>query len=816
MLYFLSSFLISLQLSTSYAEEVFSSYIQIDEYQTKKMAWVVYERSDILKSKIQFSSIEDELTNILNPSILICIKKYEDDKGILSFKSLESCGLKTLLDLNTLIVRITVNKKSRKENKLAVSGYNLNSSKRVYKPSFLSGYINLRSLQEINNFDGSFNQRPLNTSAEGVFNIKGLALESRFTHQQEDGTNPSRLTRDYSKITYDIEKSMTRITLGDINLNTRGFQDRLSGLGISINKEFSINPQFFRSSFKEYNLFLDRTSTVEIYINGKLVKTQRAPKGPLLISDFPFISGENSVQIKLIDDFGTVKEVDFSNISDSKLLSKGVSDYSFNYLYPRSDDLTTTSINESYDLDSGIFSGFYHKGIKDNFVLGAESQIGPKGGLLGFEATFGNKLGISKFNFASSSIDDVRPLNKTSLSDLTYALRVENESLLMKKGSLSNFRLSSAVEVRSKGFQKYDSPEENQKLILRSSVAQNFRNSIRGSLGLSKSWNHDSSENRTLVFSNFGWNFLKNWDFSSAIKINLNNSDDTTLLFSISWSTPVQNKQWLSTYDPQNNTGSSEFTYFPVRDTNNLKVRFGGNTALSSDTVNGGFEYLNQRLELKSNYSTSIRDAGNSLSTASFSAGIGLAFSNYHFALTRPIANSFAIIGMSKKPFGLNVPIDRYGRTKRAEINLFGPAVISTLAPYFTDQISVDGSSLPYGLTVKNENFNFRPTYRSGAYLDVAVDSKTSIIGSVRRADKGDIKYLTGKLIEVGKNGKQKIISEFFTGSDGSFTIEGVRNKKYFIEFYDQNIKFKRIGITVNKSLGFFEIKKPLLLSRGI
>lgn len=771
---------------------------------------MIYHENDSSQSRVEVRSLLDEWLNFITAESVACLKSEMDTQGFASLVGFNNCGLEVSVDLSSLNINIKLRRGTRRKRKFSVSSIENSVNKRiVIRPKGVSGYLNFRGVQD---FQSSSNNllTDANTTAgniEGVLNFDGLVFENRFTYSETNQGAESRWTRDYTRVVWDQEKSMTRLAFGDVEHLTRGFQDRVFGTGFSFSREFSINPRFFRSSFRKFNVYIDNPGMLEIYVNGRLVKRSRVQQGPIELSDFPFISGENAVRVKVVDDFGGVKEVDFSNITDARLLSSGIKDFGLSLVFPRQSSKLLFDFEDDYDFDEGVLTGFYQFGVRDALSFGLESQVSKNRGVVGVESTYAGLLGLTRLNFAGSY--------KNDFSDQGMIARLENESLIMKEGKIQSFRLISGIEYKTKDFETYNDSLGGHRLLVRSSVGQNFRNSIRGSLGVSKSWTYEDEKDKTFIFSNFGWNFAKNWDLSSSIKINLEDNEELSVLFSLTWYSPVRNNQWISTFDPVSESGNTEFSSFPLEGRDNLRMRVGADNSPDFRSVNLGLDYFNQRYELRAGHSSALSGRSNTSNASSIGFGTGLAFVGSHWGLVRPINNSFALIGMKGKPKGLKVPISRFGRSRRAEINSWGPAALVTLAPYYLDRVTVDVSSLPYGLSIEKENFEFKPTYKSGLYLDAKVEGQTSLSGLTVRADGGSVSYLTGSLYEVDSNGSQ-VVAEFFTGVGGDFIVEKVESKNYFLKFSSEDKDFKLIKINVGDALGIYHISEPLVLEEEI
>lgn len=790
------------------AQEVFNSYITVNSVTLEDPVWVDFYKQDDPKNALQVQPVLTSLSALLSKALMVNITENLNSEGKITFETLGKIGIDVSVDLNTLDVKFEVQKENKRKSEVRVSRRGRVDNDTI-RPDFLSGYLNLRTAHELKGEDRSANApddgfTQANTlSTEGVLNVAGVAFETQYIFSDEPVSDERKVSRLYTRFTYDDEKTAVRYSFGDQNHSIRGFQEAVLGAGLGLNKEFTIKPSLFRSSFKKFTFYLDTDATVEIFVNGNLVKRQFLPQGPVELLDFPFNAGENEVTIRTTDALGVVRNLNFSDINDSRLLAKGMSDFNFNLIAPRKNESLRVDFGESYDTDEVLFTGFYHHGLRKNLVGGINLQHSKARSLLGLETLIGNQLGLLKLNLASSREDET---DKVGL-----ASRLEHETLLLRKGQLTSFRLFSSAEYRSRDFTNFESDINENKYRLRFSVGQNFRNSIRASLGMAKEWFY-TQEKRTYINSTFGWTFYKNFDFSSNVRVNLQNEDDTTVLFSLNWQSRTTNQQFTSTYDPVDNIANTEFVAFPIDGKQNFRSFVGAEKTEGTERGTFGVDYFSQRFEARASHSSAFLERDRSAHNTRFNLGFGLAFTDSSMALTRPVENSFALISMVGRPFGYSVPINRGVNSQRGAINDLGPAAIVNLAPYYADSAKLDITSLPYGYSLSKETFKFKPRYRSGIHINVEIDGEVSVSGRAVFAGGRPAEYVTANLYAYNNGNVGEAIQQIFTGGNGDFNIEKVEKRKYLLRFESEDETFKDIVINVDKKIGVLELKDDIIL----
>ncbi len=794
------------------AQELFNSYITVNSVLFDEPVWVEFYNEKAQANTVQIKPVVEELKKVLSEDFIEEISKRMDSEGKLTFGDLNEIGIGTSIDLNSLDLTLEVRKEDKKLTEFIVSGRGRRGTTGTeISPSFVSGYFNFRGAGEVS---GSNREDILvndykdssSLSVEGVLNFGGLAFESQYLYLDNVNTKVNRWGRLYSRVVFDDVKRSTRYTLGDLSHSIRGFQEIVLGAGLGIHKEFSIRPAFFRSSFKKHRFYLDTDSIVEVLVNGNLVRKKTLPQGPVELSDFPFNSGENEVKIRITDKLGAVKELNFSDINDTRLLAVGMTDYSFNILYPRKEERLSVDIEESYVGSNPTFSGFFHVGAYKNLVVGVDLQYNEDRTLLGFESVYGNPKGVLKLNLAGSG--------DTETEKNGFGLRLEHESLFFKKGALSDFRVFTSFQHKSEEFSDFLLGPTNSKYRARASVGQNFKNSIRASLGVVKEWYYDDLKDQTYITSNFGWTAYKNFDFSSNIRVNLENGDDTTVLLSLNWHSPKNNQQLTSTYNPIDDTATAELVTFPWKGNQNFRTYVGGETNSAARKVTAGLDYFNQRFESRASHTASFIEAGGTTNITRVNFATGLAFAGTTVAFTKPIENAFALISLKGRPWGYSVPINKGLNSQRGEINGWGPAAITNLAAYYSDRARLDISNLPYGYALDKESFRFKPTYRSGVRIRAKVDGEVSIAGRAVFENGDAAEYITGALYKVKGGKKGELIQQVFTGEDGVFSVEKVEGRKYILSFEGEETDYKDVLISVGSTVGVFELEKDIVLKR--
>lgn len=205
----------------------------------------------------------------------------------------------------------------------------------------------------------------------GVFNDWGVGTSS-FIGQNINHAH-SQWTRLDSVWTHDDPDNMTTLQLGDsiTNGGMTGLAVRLGGIQYGTN--FATRPYFITFPLPVIGGQAALPSTVQLYVNGVLKKSQQVPPGPFSVPAVPVVTGPGTATLVVRDLLGREQVISESFYASSNLLKAGLDDYAF----------AAGKLRENYGLasnDYGPFAatGLFRHGFSDDFTgeLRAESSAG--------------------------------------------------------------------------------------------------------------------------------------------------------------------------------------------------------------------------------------------------------------------------------------------------------------------------------------------------------------------------------------------------------------------------------------------------------
>ena len=228
-----------------------------------------------------------------------------------------------------------------------------------------SGYTNYGiDVSDREGSDGVTLAAPLET----VFHAGNFTAFSNFLYTNVDDS--SQFVRFISAVTRDDRESMTRLTLGDFAATT-GI-DGGGGLygGVSISRNFSIDPYFNRFIALSVYGQANTQSQVEYYLDDNLMFTQQVSPGQFEFQGVRPPTGAHQSRMVIRDVFGHENVVYGDFYFASRILKPGVHEFSYNAGFERED-----FGQRSADYGKPAALGFHRAGLTEWLTLGGRAEF---------------------------------------------------------------------------------------------------------------------------------------------------------------------------------------------------------------------------------------------------------------------------------------------------------------------------------------------------------------------------------------------------------------------------------------------------------
>lgn len=202
------------------------------------------------------------------------------------------------------------------------------------------------------------------------------------------------VTRGLTTLTIDKASSMVRFSGGDIAM--RGGPLWSSGVvaGAGVSREFSLNPYFIRFPTPRLTQTLSTPSTVDVYVNDRLVRRSELAPGVFDITGIPALAGAGNTRVVVRDGFGRTQSFDTSYYVTSAVLAKGLHDFQYavgsrqRYALDGGDHRQSATMTHRIGVTNSLTVGVHAEGDR-SLVSGGPMVTARLGKLGDAEATFG-------------------------------------------------------------------------------------------------------------------------------------------------------------------------------------------------------------------------------------------------------------------------------------------------------------------------------------------------------------------------------------------------------------------------------------------
>ena len=740
-------------------------------------------------------------------------------QGRVSFSDLRQLSYEVSFDQADLALTIEIPFELRDERVILLGGRPRDHIADVIPQANVSAFLNIRAgtnwIQTsplgdtgVSGFVADF---------EGAINIKGVVLEGEFNYDHE---SDRRWRRGDIRAIYDDLDSLVRYEIGDLSVGRRPYQNAPTMAGIAAYREFRIDPYTDPRPVGERGIVLERPAKVEVFVNGSSVRRVTLPAGRYSIRDFPITAGAiNDVEFIITYGSGEVERLVFPAFTSIDLLGEGTTEFALNVGVPYEDDQGI----RRYDTNDFNVVGFYRKGLTPTLTAGASVEANKEILLAGAEAAWASPFG-------SIGVQVWNDLQNPGLDSGRLAIQYNRQSSDPFTGtSVDALLVLTGNEYRTLDQLFSEAPDM---VFASARLGKVLDSETRIQLGGS----YRLSSERDI----FGER-IEEWALSANLsrsfgRINANlgvdyrNNSDTGSEFAarVGIFVPLGRGTATSSYSTRGNILRAGYRRAPM----NTVGGFGYNVdAQISDRGNRqsiGASYIGNRFEADIEQ-TRVSSNGQSEMQLGAVFGTALVMADGDFAISRPVANSFALV-KNGSSLDAELAIDprggivggtpKYG----AYSNFMGPGVVSDLNPYYYRELEVEALGVEAGTGLNGEIFHVRPGYKSGYSLSVGTGGGTvSALGNLAFTNGDPAAMLSGTVTRIdqesgdpAKANDGEPDAAFFTNSGGRFFIEGLDPSGEYEILIVINDDPQRFVLTVpDDAFGIWNIDQPIKIEGG-
>ncbi len=582
-----------------------------------------------------------------------------------------------------------------------------------------------------------------------AFGEAGLSLGEDLFYSAVLRSEDGSVVRGLTNVTHDDRARLVRWVAGDSFAAAGGVGGSLFLGGLGVSRSFDLDPYFSRYPSFALTGAATTPSTVDVYVNGNIVKREAIGPGTFQLSNILLPAGSGTTRVVVRDVFGQEREITNGFYASSAVLAKGLSEFTYNLGFRR-DNLAT----ESWDYGSLSFLGRHRYGFSDS--LTAELRLEADDHLVSGGPGFAWRLPVGEIEgFVAASRQSGLSGGAASLS-YRYVGRPVNYGVFARALSPHYAALGLSADQ--------DRPRWDGNAVVgvqlgrlasltlqyTGTVSRDTPSSQRVSLSGSSSPTRDL----TLILS-----FARVFQGSTQ-------GDEAFVGLSYFLG---RNTTALASYSHQDgqNTGSIDVQKsLPVG--TGFGYRLSGTTGDGPGSASGLVQY-NARF---GRYESSVlRLGGETSSTLSASGGI-VALGGTVIP-TRPVVDSFALIRVP----GLSGVHGTASNQDVGTTNGSGDLLIPSLIPYYGNRIGIADRDVPIDYEIGSVERTVATPRRGGAVVEFPVKRVTTVTGRVLIVEAGTEKIPAyGELTVTATGGKAQVSP---VGGDGGFYLENLSPGRY-------------------------------------
>lgn len=672
--------------------------------------------------------------------------EQQDFAGSVFFRTDRLVGIDSQMDEAELSLSLNAAASEFGERQISL---NRNRSESFPQPAPLSWYLNYQiaafSQSQTSGLDYQFS--PTVNINQGAWNFRSA---QSFNTQN----SAQRWTRLNTTLDYDVPEKMLRASMGDISpsAGALGFNQTMAGLSVS--RVFNMQPNFNSSPSFSTQASVTQPSTAEIYLNGQRVSTQSLQPGVYNFNDLSFFSGLQNVEIVIRDAAGNAQRISVPYYFDDSLLKAGLSDFNYSAGLARK--------NATFDqYQDFAYSAYQRVGVTDWLTLGAQTSGGKDSNSSGILAN----VGLGTYGTLATAFSWAHHDQQEGGAAQLLQYRFINQAL----------SISANARRQDKDFLKHD---ENSVLTApdwSANVGLGWGNNQIGNLSVDIGRQVGNSD--ALTFNRYVLAYtispMRQMSVSAQAQLQDRTSGPTWYGFlNFSWffdqgrslysSARYNNDQTLASTNFSQNAPSGE--------------GWGYNFSAQQQETGTDYTAWAQNKRQHGQIDLSMMRSNNSISSntnwqAAWSGA--LAYTEGHYALTRPITQSFAIVELPEIPaVGVLHNGSLVGTTDE-----HGIVFLPDLASYGYHQIGLEQNDIPIQYSLERLQKETLTGNNDGRLVQFQARQVAAVSGQFVHTDGRAVLNQWIKVEAIDADSTQPVLLQ--TAMDGRFYTESLTAGRY-------------------------------------
>lgn len=740
---------------------------------------------DPQKSYVQAAPVLEALKPVLAKEKITAMSA-EVSSGFLRLNHGVTSAVVMKFDEVLVAVVVTVPSANKKQKPLRARQQFDPSTRIVTTPSTISAYLNVRGSQDYveHAFPGQQEgRRPFRMSADSAVNLHGWVLEGSADFAEQD---PVRSwARGDVRLVHDFPDAAIRTAAGDLSYPLEGFQSFQPMLGVTVARNFDLQPYRVTEPTGQTSFFLKSPSRVDVLVNGQKVRTLQLEPGPYSIQDFPVVSGNNNVTLVITDATGRTETKTLDIVSDINLLATGL----HKYAYSAGVVSRTNARKKAYDTSVPVLSAFHRYGFSDSLTLGANLQASSEQQMGGLDMTAGQTWGVVRLDVAASHVADAG-------SGLAWRLQYQNVDRSRTQGGdrfsgTRNFSL--LTSYRDRKFTPLGNLLPDNASSYEVATRYGWQSSPTLSVGMSGNYRMFRDRRPDDWGASVSLNQRLSGGLRVGLDLGLRKVEGFGVFVTFFWTGHGSRDSLSGSYDSFTHTARADWAYAQDGRSDSISASSGIMRTEHGTAANGSITYFGNQGEISARHdltttrgkSEGVPNATESRSQLRF--GAALVYSDGNMAFSRPVSNSFALFvpdrAIANYSVGIN-PRSVVGKETAYEAKTDGanPAVIPDLTPYYYRTFRIDASHLPLGFDVGENRHTVYPSYRSGTVIRLGSDANVMLDGTLVFRDRTPVALQAGSIKPLADPDALPVA--FFTNRAGRFRIDKLKPGRYTMKLF--------------------------------
>jgi outer membrane usher protein len=607
---------------------------------------------------------------------------------------------------------------------------------------------------------------------EAGLSYRGLLLYSTASYAGRSSNSYDRLfynaswVRGLTNLSYDWRAQLVRIVAGDVTVNSG---DVLGGggyfAGVGASRAFALDPYFVFLPSMQLSGTALTPSTVEVYVNGQMIKREALPPGQFNLQNVPLTNGSGETRVVVRDAFGGQQTMVNPYYLALGTLAKGLSDFSYDLGFFRR-NLTT----QSWSYGQAAFALRHRRGIADWLTVGARIEgtrdMLSGGASMATRLTFG-RLSLGEVGLTVAGSRRSGESGLAGLVSYSYVGKPTLAQIGMRFATDRYSNLSLAPET------------DRQLLDINATAAMTLNKVASISLQLQHGLMRDSGRTDSVAFR-INRSILR-WLYAFGELDNIYSSSrpvELRTFFGLTFSVAERTTAAVSRGDRWASDGThGRATQGTLQQSLPVGSGLGYRLALvegENDVNDGLLQYQGQYGRLEAEYQHPTWRASER-GHASVSAAGGVVLIGGRAYLTRPMQDAFALVRVPGVGGVHGLVSNQVVGTTDHKGDLLVPSLLS----YYGNRIGIDDKDIPLDHDIGATEMTIAPPYRSGAIVTFPVRQVLAVAGTVVVVEKGrDLAPAYGQL--VVNAGEKRVVSPF--DEAGNFYLEDLAPGSYAAE----------------------------------